>query len=121
MTEIRARFRIEREAFTLDVDLTIPGRGVTALIGPSGSGKTTVLRLLAGLERTADGFLSVGDALWQDAGHFVPTHRRPLGYVFQEANLAAAGAQAGLFVRWGKATGRNRACPGHQPSLASHG
>lgn len=87
MTEIRARFRLQRESFTLQVDLTIPGRGVTALFGPSGSGKTTVLRLLAGLERTTDGFLSVGDAVWQDGEHFVPTHRRPLGYVFQEANL----------------------------------
>jgi molybdate transport system ATP-binding protein len=87
VSEIRARFRLQRESFTLQVDLTIPGRGVTALFGPSGSGKTTVLRLLAGLERTADGFLSVGDAIWQDGAHFVPTHRRPLGYVFQEANL----------------------------------
>ena len=87
MSEIRARFRLQREAFTLDLDLTIPGRGVTALFGPSGSGKTTVLRLLAGLERTADGYLSLGDAIWQDGKDFVPTHRRPLGYVFQDANL----------------------------------
>lgn len=87
MSEIRARFRLQREVFSLDVDLTIPGRGVIALFGPSGSGKTTVLRLLAGLERTRDGFLSVGDAVWQDSEHFVPAHRRPLGYVFQEANL----------------------------------
>jgi molybdate transport system ATP-binding protein len=87
MSEIRARFRLRRETFALDVDLTIPGRGVTALYGASGSGKTTVLRLLAGLERTSDGFLSVGDAVWQDGALFVPTHRRPLGYVFQDANL----------------------------------
>ena len=87
MTAIRARFRLSRESFQVEVDLTIPGQGVTALFGPSGSGKTTLLRLLAGLDRTVDGFLAVGDAVWQDGAHFVPTHRRPLGYVFQEANL----------------------------------
>lgn len=87
MTEIHARFCLKRPGFVLDVDLSIPAKGVTALFGPSGSGKTTVLRLLAGLERTPGGQLSVGDAIWQDHERFVPTHRRPLGYVFQDANL----------------------------------
>lgn len=47
--EIRARFRVERAGFSLDVDLTLPGQGVTALFGHSGSGKTTCLRAMAGL------------------------------------------------------------------------
>ncbi|UUZ48955.1 ATP-binding cassette domain-containing protein [Massilia sp. B-10] len=51
MSAIRLRFRIERHDFSLDVDLALPGRGVTALFGPSGSGKTTCLRAIAGLER----------------------------------------------------------------------
>ena len=38
---IRARFRIAHPGFRLDVDLQLPGRGVTALFGASGSGKTT--------------------------------------------------------------------------------
>ncbi|HID50114.1 MAG TPA: ATP-binding cassette domain-containing protein, partial [Chromatiales bacterium] len=84
---IQARFRIERDAFTLDVELTIPARGVTALFGPSGSGKTTLLRALAGLEPCRDGYLNVNGMLWQDATRFVPPHRRSVGYVFQEASL----------------------------------
>ena len=47
---IRASMRIVRSGFTLDVDLDLPARGVSALFGHSGSGKTTVLRVLAGLE-----------------------------------------------------------------------
>jgi molybdate transport system ATP-binding protein len=35
--------------FSLDIDLNLPGRGVTALYGHSGSGKTTCLRCIAGL------------------------------------------------------------------------
>ncbi len=90
MTEnkiIVARFRLARREFMLDVDLTLPGRGVTALFGHSGSGKTTLLRCLAGLEKDPLGFLSVNGDCWQDAQRCLPTHKRPLGYVFQEANL----------------------------------
>jgi len=89
MSNIHARFRISHPGFTLDVDLQLPGRGVSALFGASGSGKTTCLRAIAGLERTPGGYLSVNGAVWQDyeRGLFVPTHQRPLGYVFQEASL----------------------------------
>ena len=87
---IQARFRLDWPGFVLDVDLELPGRGVTALFGRSGSGKTALLRCIAGLERTP-GFLSVDGAVWQDdAGkRFLPTWQRPLGYVFQESNLFA--------------------------------
>ncbi|MCA1780036.1 MAG: molybdenum ABC transporter ATP-binding protein [Xanthomonadaceae bacterium] len=86
---IEARFRIDQGDFSLDVDLEIPGRGVTAIFGPSGCGKTTLLRAIAGLEHPRDGYLKVGDALWQGPGRFLPPHRRALGYVFQEPSLFA--------------------------------
>ncbi|QYY79455.1 molybdenum ABC transporter ATP-binding protein [Pseudomonas germanica] len=75
--------------FSLDVDLHLPGRGVTALYGHSGSGKTTCLRCIAGLERAEHGFIQINDEVWQDSdnGIFVPPHKRALGYVFQEASL----------------------------------
>lgn len=84
---IEARFRITRDAFTLDVDLELPSTGVTSLYGPSGSGKTSLLRAFAGLDRHTDGYLKVGDRVWQDGNRFLPPHRRPIGYVFQEASL----------------------------------
>ena len=83
---IRARFRLTRPNFLLDVDAQFPLRGITALFGASGSGKTTLLRCIAGLER-APGSLQVGDEIWQNKTTSVPTHRRALGYVFQEASL----------------------------------
>ncbi len=84
---IEARFRIDQGDFTLDVDLSLPAQGVSSLFGPSGCGKTTLLRAIAGLEHHRDGYLKVGDMVWQEAGLFVPPHQRPLGYVFQEASL----------------------------------
>lgn len=85
---IRAQLRVTHPGFTLDVDLDLPGRGITALFGASGSGKTTCLRALAGLER-ASGYVSLNGDVWQDdtRNTFTPTHRRALGYVFQEASL----------------------------------
>jgi molybdate transport system ATP-binding protein len=84
---IQARFRLVYPEFTLDVDLNLPGLGVTALFGHSGSGKTTLLRLIAGLARAPDGYLVTQGEIWQDGTTFLPTHHRPLGYVFQEASL----------------------------------
>jgi molybdate transport system ATP-binding protein len=73
-------------AFELDVAFTAPGRGVTALFGRSGSGKTSVLRAIAGLQRL-EGRVVLGADVWQDGARFLPPHKRPVGYVFQEANL----------------------------------
>ena len=83
------RLALARGGFSLRVDLELPARGITAVFGPSGSGKTTLLRCVAGLERGSDGLVRIGGALWQDDAQriFLPTWRRQLGYVFQEASL----------------------------------
>ena len=84
---IEARFQQRFPGFTLDVDLQLPGRGVTALFGPSGCGKSTLLRCMAGLNRADTGHCVVNGEVWQDPSVFLPTHRRDLGYVFQEPQL----------------------------------
>ncbi len=86
MSYISANFRAQLGDFTLSAVFDAPARGVTALFGPSGSGKTTVLRCISGLERVT-GMLRMNGEVWQDKTTFVPVHKRPLGYVFQEASL----------------------------------
>ena len=83
---VNARFHCQLAGFTLDVDLTLPGSGVTAIFGHSGCGKTTLLRCIAGLQ-AADGHLSVLGEPWQVGKLSRPVHQRPLAYVFQETNL----------------------------------
>lgn len=72
----------------VDAHLLLPAGagGVTALFGPSGAGKTTVLRTLAGLERTT-GHVRVDGELWDDGRTFVAARHRRVGYLFQDAAL----------------------------------
>jgi molybdate transport system ATP-binding protein len=89
MTTIQARFQLDYGDFKLDVDLKLPGTGITVLFGHSGSGKTSLLRCIAGLQQAPEGYLAINGSVWQDSnsGLFLPTYKRSLGYVFQEANL----------------------------------
>ncbi len=74
--------------FQLDVDVTAPP-GVTVLFGPSGSGKTTLVNAVAGLLRPNRGRIVADDWELMDSasGHWLPPHRRRLGYIFQEGRL----------------------------------
>lgn len=83
---LKACLRGKLGAFELDAALDMPPVGITALVGPSGSGKTTLLRCIAGLTRLK-GEVSLDGQVWQDAKHFTPAHKRPVGFVFQDAGL----------------------------------
>ena len=84
---VKAAFRGRLGNFMLDAEFSVPATGVTAIFGASGCGKTTVARCIAGLQHMTDGFCAVDGDIWQDRQSFRPVHQRPIGYVFQEANL----------------------------------
>lgn len=90
---IEVRLQLQRSGFALDVDMQLPGRGITALFGPSGCGKTTCLRAMAGLEQAPLGWVRVHGEVWQNDGVqdgpriWRPPHQRALGYVFQDSQL----------------------------------
>ena len=84
--QISIRLAGQLGQFDLKVDFGAPMHGITALFGPSGCGKTTILRSVAGLNRIP-GEIRVGGETWQNERLFLPTHKRPIGYVFQEPSL----------------------------------
>ncbi|MGJ4930055.1 molybdenum ABC transporter ATP-binding protein [Bradyrhizobium sp. HKCCYLS2038] len=86
MSTVKVDFRGALGGFKLEARFEVPARGVSAIFGPSGCGKTTVMRCIAGLNRL-NGLCSVAGDVWQDEKTFRPVHQRPIGYVFQEANL----------------------------------
>lgn len=89
MPSFHIRLTLPRADFSLDIDVALPPNGITVIFGQSGSGKTSILRCVAGLEKSQHARIVVAGNVWQDdqAGIFLPTHKRPLGYVFQEASL----------------------------------
>ncbi len=89
MSAISINIVVRRSGFRLRAGLGLPGDGVTALLGPSGSGKTTLLRVIAGLERHAEGKIIAGESIWFDASRRIqltPQQRR-VGMVFQDYAL----------------------------------
>ena len=74
--------------FTLAASFTSEGR-VTGLFGASGSGKTSLINAIAGLLRPDRGTIVIDGETVDDtaAGIHVPTYRRRIGYVFQDARL----------------------------------
>jgi molybdate transport system ATP-binding protein len=85
--EIAAERRLGE--FRLDVRLSVPSRGVSALFGRSGSGKTSIVNMLAGLIRPDRGRIVLDQTVLFDSesGADLPPERRRLGYVFQEGRL----------------------------------
>jgi len=80
--------QLRRGGFRRHVRIEDPAR-VLALAGPSGAGKTTVLNAIAGLVRPESGHIRIDDRVLYDSARKidVPTHRRRIGYVFQDARL----------------------------------
>lgn len=86
MTSLHINTILERSDFTIEINADLPLTGLTAIFGPSGAGKTTLLRLIAGFER-GRGEIRFGDEVWQQDGHFTPSHRRRVATVFQQPRL----------------------------------
>jgi phosphonate transport system ATP-binding protein len=71
-----------------DINLTIEGRGITAIIGPSGTGKSTLVRCINRLVTPTSGsILFQGQDLAKLSGLALRQARRKIGMVHQEYNL----------------------------------
>ena len=79
------RVRVPLGPFTLGVDTAAQAR-VTAIFGASGAGKTSLLEVVAGLRRPAEGRVVVNGRVLDDAatGLHVPPRFRRVGYVPQD-------------------------------------
>lgn len=86
---LTAAMTLRRPAFTLDAELGVERGEVLAVLGPNGAGKSTILGVLAGLLRPESGRVRLGERLLTDTatGVQVPTHRRRVGLLAQQALL----------------------------------
>lgn len=84
---INFSFKRRYQGFDLDLDHCIATDRITGIYGPSGSGKTSLLRLIAGLDKSLQGRISFNAQRWQTATNFIDVSKRRLGFVFQEPSL----------------------------------
>lgn len=88
MTTLRGNLTLTLGKFALQSgDFDLPLKRVTVLFGRSGSGKSTLLRAISGLDKNTCGELYFGDCCWQTGKKAVPTQKRNIGFVFQDAAL----------------------------------
>ncbi|HKH25836.1 MAG TPA: ABC transporter ATP-binding protein [Acidimicrobiia bacterium] len=86
---LEARVGVELGAFSLDVAVDAAPGETVVLLGPNGAGKTTALRVIAGLLALEVGRVAIdGEVLDEPSSEtWIPTERRPIGYVFQDHAL----------------------------------
>jgi ABC-type sulfate/molybdate transport systems ATPase subunit len=82
---LKAHIIKQRREMTVDVALSLEPGDSLGLFGGSGAGKSTVLACIAGIEEPDDGFVKLNNL--QLFPPSLPLHRRPLGYLTQDANL----------------------------------
>lgn len=106
LTLKQGNFQLDSGRFALDT------AGITVLFGRSGSGKSTLLRAMTGVDRHTRGTLSFNGERWQEGAWRLPTPRRDIGFVFQDAALFPH-----LSVRGNLAFAVKRAPRGNGPTL----
>ncbi|MCC5625152.1 ABC transporter ATP-binding protein, partial [Nostoc sp. CHAB 5715] len=70
-----------------NVSLMLPQGDILGLLGPSGCGKTTLLRLIAGFERSQAGEIKIGKQMVCNSSTCIPAEQRDIGIVFQDYAL----------------------------------
>ncbi len=71
-----------------NISLDIEEGKFTCLLGSSGSGKTTILRLIAGLEKSDSGKILLNGKLVNEKNKILlPSSKREIGFIFQDLAL----------------------------------
>jgi molybdate transport system ATP-binding protein len=84
--KLDAAVRLTRGDLELDATLSVSSGELVVLLGPNGAGKTTLLSALAGLLPLERGRVELGGEVLEDPAIAarLATHRRSIGFVFQD-------------------------------------
>jgi ABC-2 type transport system ATP-binding protein len=98
LTGVAKRYR--RQTVFADVNLSVRGGEVAAIVGANGCGKSTLLRICAGLVRPSAGTVRRTRRIG-----FVPQDGGTVGWLTAEEHFTLFGAAAGIVPRRARSTG----------------
>lgn len=85
---LQGNLQLKQAAFELQSgEFKLPLQGVSVIFGRSGSGKSTLLKAITGLDKNTRGQMSFANNIWQEGAKSLPTQKRNIGFVFQDAAL----------------------------------
>ena len=70
-----------------NIHLDLEKDKIACILGPSGCGKTTLLKIIAGLEKTQKGEIYLNDIIVSSTTHHLKTEKREIGFLFQDYAL----------------------------------
>jgi molybdate transport system ATP-binding protein len=87
--DIKKKIRIYDGSESLAVKTSFASQSITTIHGPSGAGKTTFLKILAGLVKPDEGFITINGETWlnKSKGYSLSPQQRKVGFVFQDYAL----------------------------------
>ena len=80
-------YKINQIDILKDISLNLEPDKIACVLGPSGCGKTTLLKLIAGLEKTQHGEIYLRDNLVSSPNTHIDTGKRNIGFLFQDYAL----------------------------------
>ena len=80
-------YKINKQSILKDISLSLEPEKIACVLGPSGCGKTTLLKLIAGLEKTQQGEIYIRDNLVSSPKIHLDTGKRSIGFLFQDYAL----------------------------------
>lgn len=90
MVKIENLLKKYESNFQLNIEkVNFPDKGLIFILGKSGSGKSTLIKLISGLEKYDEGFISIGNFLYENKSEedLASFRKDNIGLVFQEYNL----------------------------------
>ena len=78
---------INKQEVLNNIHLNLEKDKIACILGPSGCGKTTLLKLIAGLEKTQRGEIYLNNTIVSSTTYHLKTEKRKIGFLFQDYAL----------------------------------